>query len=148
MCPRSSDQFYLVNYYIKRVTTSWTHSTCLDSMVDRSSLSAPGNRALIVSQSSLNVREIIPSQLLVRKHPYFSFLTVEFYYIFYYVTVDGYAGLNLINEQSADSLTKFSECQYDIIPSKSLVLKVRTTNFLLPFPPKNVLYIIQCLCQH
>ena len=29
VCPRSSDQFYVVTYYIKWVTTSWTHSiTC------------------------------------------------------------------------------------------------------------------------
>ena len=28
VCPRSSDPFYIiVTYYIKRVTTSWTHST-------------------------------------------------------------------------------------------------------------------------
>ena len=26
MCPGSSDPFYIVSYYIKRVTTSWTHS--------------------------------------------------------------------------------------------------------------------------
>ena len=25
MCPRSSDPFYLVTYYIKWVTTSWTY---------------------------------------------------------------------------------------------------------------------------
>ena len=29
MCPRSSDPFYIVSYYIKRVTTSWTHSNKL-----------------------------------------------------------------------------------------------------------------------
>ena len=27
MCPRSADQFYVVTYYIKWVTTSWTYST-------------------------------------------------------------------------------------------------------------------------
>ena len=27
MCPRSSDPFYIVTYYIKLVTTSWTDST-------------------------------------------------------------------------------------------------------------------------
>jgi len=27
MCPRSSDPFYILSYYIKWVTTSWTHST-------------------------------------------------------------------------------------------------------------------------
>jgi len=26
VCPRSSDQFYVVTYYIKWVTTSWTDS--------------------------------------------------------------------------------------------------------------------------
>ena len=26
MCPRSSNPFYIVSYYIKWVTTSWTHS--------------------------------------------------------------------------------------------------------------------------
>ena len=26
VCPRSSDPFYIVTYYIKWVTTSWTHS--------------------------------------------------------------------------------------------------------------------------
>ena len=26
VCPRSSDPFYVVTYYIKWVTTSWTHS--------------------------------------------------------------------------------------------------------------------------
>ena len=26
LCPRSSDPFYIVSYYIKWVTTSWTHS--------------------------------------------------------------------------------------------------------------------------
>ena len=26
VCPRSSDPFYIVSYYIKWVTTSWTHS--------------------------------------------------------------------------------------------------------------------------
>ena len=28
VCPRSIDPFYEVTYYIKWVTTSWTHSTC------------------------------------------------------------------------------------------------------------------------
>ena len=27
MCPKRSDPFYVVSYYIKWVTTSWTHST-------------------------------------------------------------------------------------------------------------------------
>ena len=27
MCPRSSDPFYVVTYYIKWVTTSWTYSS-------------------------------------------------------------------------------------------------------------------------
>ena len=27
MCPRRSDPFYVVTYFIKWVTTSWTHST-------------------------------------------------------------------------------------------------------------------------
>ena len=27
ICPRSSDPFYIVNYYINWVTTSWTHSS-------------------------------------------------------------------------------------------------------------------------
>ena len=27
VCPRSSDSFYIVNYYIKWFTTSWTYST-------------------------------------------------------------------------------------------------------------------------
>ena len=27
VCPRSSDPYYIVTYYIKWVTTSWTHST-------------------------------------------------------------------------------------------------------------------------
>ena len=27
ICPRSSYPFYIVSYYIKWVTTSWTHST-------------------------------------------------------------------------------------------------------------------------
>ena len=27
ICPRSSDPFYKVTYYIKGVTTSWTHIT-------------------------------------------------------------------------------------------------------------------------
>ena len=26
VCPRNSDQLYIVTYYIKWVTTSWTHS--------------------------------------------------------------------------------------------------------------------------
>ena len=29
VCPGSSDQFYVVTYYIKRVTTSWTYSMIL-----------------------------------------------------------------------------------------------------------------------
>ena len=28
VCPRNSDPYYIVSYYIKRVTTSWTHSSC------------------------------------------------------------------------------------------------------------------------
>ena len=27
VCPKSSDPFYIVSYYIKWVTTSWTYST-------------------------------------------------------------------------------------------------------------------------
>ena len=27
VCPRSKDPFYVVTYYIKWITTSWTHST-------------------------------------------------------------------------------------------------------------------------
>ena len=27
MCPRSSDQFYIISCYIKWVTTSWTHGS-------------------------------------------------------------------------------------------------------------------------
>ena len=29
ICPRSSDPFYIVSYYIKWVTASWTHSIML-----------------------------------------------------------------------------------------------------------------------
>ena len=29
ICPRSSDPFYIVPYYIKEVTTSWTKSNCV-----------------------------------------------------------------------------------------------------------------------
>ena len=29
VCPRISDPFYIVSYYVKWVTTSWTHGTCL-----------------------------------------------------------------------------------------------------------------------
>ena len=28
VCPRSSDPFYVVPYYMKWVTTSWTHCIC------------------------------------------------------------------------------------------------------------------------
>ena len=31
-CQRSSDKFYLLSYYIKRVTTSWTHSKNWDNI--------------------------------------------------------------------------------------------------------------------
>ena len=31
VCPRSSDPFYIVSYYIKWVTTSWTNSTILST---------------------------------------------------------------------------------------------------------------------
>ena len=30
ICPRSSDPFYIVRYYIQWVTTSWTQSILLD----------------------------------------------------------------------------------------------------------------------
>ena len=30
ICPRSSDPFYIVTYYIKLVTTSWIISTLVD----------------------------------------------------------------------------------------------------------------------
>ena len=30
VCPRSRDPFYIVSYYIKWVTTSWTFSTIYD----------------------------------------------------------------------------------------------------------------------
>ena len=30
VCPRSSDPFYIVSYYINWVTTSWTHSTSIE----------------------------------------------------------------------------------------------------------------------
>ena len=30
ICPRSSDPFYIVTYYIKGVTTSWAYSIYLD----------------------------------------------------------------------------------------------------------------------
>ena len=29
ICPRSSDPFYIVTYYMNWVTTSWTHSICI-----------------------------------------------------------------------------------------------------------------------
>ena len=31
-CPRSSDLFYEVNYYIKWVITSWTYSICFNTV--------------------------------------------------------------------------------------------------------------------
>ena len=31
-CPGSSDPFYILTYYIKWVTTSWTHSILYDSI--------------------------------------------------------------------------------------------------------------------
>ena len=34
ICPRSSDPFYVVCYYIKWVTTSWTHSICIINILD------------------------------------------------------------------------------------------------------------------
>ena len=33
VCPRNSDRFYIVTYYIKRVTTSWTDSMYCNSRV-------------------------------------------------------------------------------------------------------------------
>ena len=33
VCPRSSDRFYIVTYYIKCVTTPWTHSITFRSSV-------------------------------------------------------------------------------------------------------------------
>jgi len=33
ICPGSSDPFYIVSYYIKWATTSWTH--CMFTMLDR-----------------------------------------------------------------------------------------------------------------
>ena len=38
-CP-SSDQFYIINYYIKWVTTSWTHSTVQWKNTEGTSISA------------------------------------------------------------------------------------------------------------
>ena len=35
VCPRSSDPIYVVTYYIKWVTTSWTYSMKLDLAVDQ-----------------------------------------------------------------------------------------------------------------
>ena len=32
VCPRSSDTFYIVSYYIKWVTTSWTHSSKVNGL--------------------------------------------------------------------------------------------------------------------
>ena len=37
MCPRSSDPFYIVTYYMKWVTTSWTNSTDTATVCQRSS---------------------------------------------------------------------------------------------------------------
>ena len=34
LCPRSSDEIYLVMQYMKWVTTSWAHSTCEIMYVD------------------------------------------------------------------------------------------------------------------
>ena len=31
VCPRSSDPFYIVSYYIKWVTTSWTYSISMST---------------------------------------------------------------------------------------------------------------------
>ena len=34
VCPRSSDPFYVVNYYIKWVTTIWTDGTVAEGWLD------------------------------------------------------------------------------------------------------------------
>ena len=34
VCPRSSDPFYIVTYYIKWVTTSWTDGSCSQRIPD------------------------------------------------------------------------------------------------------------------
>ena len=41
VCPGSSDQIYIVTYYIKSVTTSWTHSRSVYDAI-------PANPALFV----------------------------------------------------------------------------------------------------
>ena len=43
ICPESSDPFYTVSYYIKWVTTSWTHSTPRDNLnsIERQTDSTP-----------------------------------------------------------------------------------------------------------
>ena len=34
VCPRSLDPFYMVSYYMKWLTTSWTHSTTRGRILD------------------------------------------------------------------------------------------------------------------
>ena len=41
MCPRSSDPFYIVTYYIKWFTTSWTYSICMYKQTLKISSEAP-----------------------------------------------------------------------------------------------------------
>ena len=46
VCPGSSDPFYIVSYYIKWVTNSWTHSTYLFKKPDSDPF--PGGEAIFV----------------------------------------------------------------------------------------------------
>ena len=46
ICPRSSDPFNVVTYYIQRVTNSWTHSSCIFNFKSWTS-DSPRNTAIL-----------------------------------------------------------------------------------------------------
>ena len=61
VCPGSSDTFYVVTYYIKWVTTSWTYSMCTIQIMKITILLAAGAGTTVAAfPAGIFVLELIP----------------------------------------------------------------------------------------
>ena len=59
VCPRSSDQFYIVTYYMKWVTTSWTDGICHETHHKHKPVKSDLDLKISVLQYVRSVQEVV-----------------------------------------------------------------------------------------
>ena len=63
VCPRSSDPLYIVSYYTKRVTASWTYSTVIDRRSVQHNVVSSISSSCLFTERDLTKKNILSAPL-------------------------------------------------------------------------------------